>query len=90
LKTTAKTPFPSNYRPEIDISDELDADLCSRYAQLIGVFRWMIELGRIDIYYEVSILSQYLASPRVGHLEAGYHVFAYLHKHDKSSIVVDP
>jgi len=60
LKTTAKTPFPSNYRPELDVSDELDADLCSRYSQLIGVLRWMIELGRIDIYYEVSVLSQYL------------------------------
>jgi hypothetical protein len=29
LKTTAKTPFPSNYRPELDVSDELDADRCS-------------------------------------------------------------
>jgi hypothetical protein len=90
LKTTVKTPFPSNYRPEIDVTDELDADFCSRYAQLIGVLRWMIELGRIDIYYEVSVLSQYLASPRIGHLEAVYHVFAYLHKHNKSSIVIDP
>jgi hypothetical protein len=50
----------------------------------------MIELGQIDIYYKVSILSQYLASPCIGHLEVVYHVFAYLHKHDKSSIVVDP
>jgi hypothetical protein len=90
LKTTAKTPFPSNYRPELDVSDELDAELCSRYSQLIGVLRWMIELGRIDIYYEVSVLSHYLASPRVGHLETVYHLLAYLHKHDKSSIVFDP
>jgi hypothetical protein len=30
LKMTAKTPFPSNYQPEIDVTDELDADLCSR------------------------------------------------------------
>ena len=29
-------------------------------------------------YYEASLLSQYQASPRVGHLEAAYHVFAYL------------
>jgi hypothetical protein len=49
----------------------------------------MVELGRIDIYHEVSVLSQYLASPRVG-LEVVYHIFAYLHKHDKSSIVFDP
>jgi hypothetical protein len=63
LKTTAKTPFPSGYRPELDTSDELKGELASRYSQLIGVLRWMIELGRVDIYYEVSILSQYLALP---------------------------
>jgi hypothetical protein len=58
---------------------------------MIGALRWMIELVRIDIYYEVSVLSQYLASPHVGHLQAVYHVFAYLHKHNiVSSIVVDP
>jgi hypothetical protein len=50
----------------------------------------MVEIGRIKIYYEVSILLQYLILPRVGHLEAIYHVFSYLNKHDKSSIVFDP
>jgi hypothetical protein len=90
LKTTAKTPFPSGYRPELDTSDELTGELASRYSQLIGVLRWMIELGRIDIYYEVSILSQYLALPRYGHLETVYHIFAYLMKHEKSRIVFDP
>ena len=47
-------------------------------------------LGRIDIYTEVSLLSQHLALPRVGHLEAVYHVFAYLQKYPKSSIIFDP
>jgi hypothetical protein len=47
--------------------------------------RWAVELGR-----EVSVLSQHLALPRVGHLEAVYHIFAYLMKHDKSRIVFDP
>jgi hypothetical protein len=50
----------------------------------------MVELGRVDIYHEVSVLSQYLALPRAGHLEAVYHIFSYLNKHDKSSIVFDP
>jgi hypothetical protein len=90
LKQSAKTPFMSGYRPELDVTDELDHDLASRYSQLIGILRWMIELGRIDIYYEVSVLSQYLALPRIGHLEAVYHIFSYLSKHDKSSIVFDP
>lgn len=90
LKTTAKTPLPSGYRPELDTSDELPSELASRYSQLIGVLRWMVELGRIDVYYEVSLLSQYLALPRYGHLEAVYHIFAYLMKHEKSRIIFDP
>ena len=49
-----------------------------------------MELGRLDIYYETAVLSQYLASPREGHLEAVYHIFAYLKKHLKFSIVFDP
>jgi hypothetical protein len=80
----------SGYRPELDVTDELDSNMSSRYSQLIGILRWMVELGRVDIYYEVSVLSQYLALPRVGHLEAVYHIFSYLWKHDKSSIVFDP
>ena len=40
-----------------------------------------MELGRIYIFLEVSLLSQYQASPRLGHLEVLYNVFAYLKKH---------
>jgi hypothetical protein len=91
LKTTAKTPFPSSsYRPETDMSDECDDDLSSCYSQLIGVLRWAVELGRIDVYTETALLSQHLALPRIGHLEAVYHIFAYLSRHDKSSIIFDP
>ncbi len=49
-----------------------------------------MELGRIDIYTEVALLSQHLALPRVGHLEAVYHIFAYLQKHEKSTLIFDP
>ena len=91
LKTTAKSPFSSmSYRPETDTTDECDHDNSSRFSQLVGVLRWAVELGRIDIYTEVSLLSQHLALPRVGHLEAVYHVFAYLNKHEKSSLIFDP
>jgi hypothetical protein len=90
LKTTAKEPLPSSYRPELDISNELGPALVSRYRQLIGILRWAVEIGRVDVYYEVAILSQYLASPREGHLEAAYHIFAYFKTHQKFSIVFDP
>jgi hypothetical protein len=81
LKAQAKTPFMSGYRPEQDVTNELDSELSSRYSQLIGILRWMVELGRVDIYHEVSVLSKYLALPRAGHLETVYHIFAYLNKH---------
>ena len=48
------------------------------------------ELGWIDIYTETALLSQHLALPRIGHLETVYHIFAYLSKHEKSSIIFDP
>jgi hypothetical protein len=73
-----KRPFPSSYRPEIDTTPELGDELGNRFQQLIGVLRWAIELGRIDIYTEVSCLSQHLCNPREGHLLAVYKVFRYL------------
>ena len=81
LKSNVKNPFPTGYKPEVDVTDELDQTLASRYMQLIGILRWAVEIGRIDIYLEVSLLSQYQANPRFGHLEAIYHIFAYLKKH---------
>ena len=90
LKGTAKTPFPSStYRPEVDTSNECNSEQSSRYQNLIGVLRWAVELGRLDIYTEVALLSQHLALPRVGHLDAVYHIFAYLSKHETSRIIFD-
>ena len=84
------TPLPAGYKPELDITEELDDRMISRFRQLIGILRWAVELGRLDIYYEVSILSQHQALPREGHLEAAYHIFGYLKNKSKCSIVFDP
>jgi hypothetical protein len=48
--------------------------------QLIGILRWAMEIGPIDIFLKVSLLSQYQANPRFKHLEAINHIFAYLKK----------
>ena len=89
---SAKTPFPTGYRPETDLSNELGPELATRFQQLIGIARWAIELGAIDIYLEVSMLSQHQALPREGHLEALYHIFAYVRQQlkFKKRIVFDP
>ena len=90
LRGKAQRPYDVKYRPEMDISPELNADGITLFQGYIGVFRWMIELGRIDILTEVSCLSAYQAAPREGHLEACYHIFAYLKRAKHCSIVMHP
>ena len=66
-------------------------ELSSHFLQLIGILWWAVKIGHIDIYLEVSLLSQYQASPRLRHLEAAYHIFGYLKKHlDMGSLAFDP
>jgi len=50
----------------------------------------MVELGRVDICIEVSMMSSHLAMPRAGHLKEVLHIFAYLKKHHNSEMVFDP
>ena len=43
-------------------------DLESFNMQLIGIFFWAVDLGSIEIFTEVAVISQYSASTRLGHL----------------------
>ena len=45
------------------MTEELEEDEASYYHSLIGVLRWIVELGRVDINTEVSMLSSHLALP---------------------------
>jgi hypothetical protein len=49
LKSNVKSPFPSGYRPDLDSTPELDPRRASYYASVMGVLRWCVELGRLDI-----------------------------------------
>jgi hypothetical protein len=89
LSTKVTTPLSQGYRPEMDATPELDTTRTNYYQGLIGVLRWTCELGRVDILTPVSLLSRFLASPREGHLEQAFHVFAYLKRYCKSSMVFD-
>jgi len=71
-------PWPSGYVTETDESPELDAEDAAYYQSQIGVLHWMVELGRMDIITEVSLLASQMAMPREGHLEAVFHIFGYL------------
>ena len=89
LIPNAKTPIASGYRPELDTSPELGSKQLNYYQGLIGILRWICEIGRIDILMPVSIMSRYLVSARKGHLEQVFHIFAYLKHHPRSTMVFD-
>ena len=90
LPTRADNPFPTTYCPDTDTTEPLDPECSSFYQHLIGVLRWMVELGRVDIATEVSMLSSYLAYPRDGHLEAAIHLMGYLRLKHTTRLVFDP
>ncbi len=85
----ASQPYPSSYHPELDITPLLDEEGINFYQSQLSILRWMVELGRLDIYINVSLLSSYLTQPRQGHLEAIYHIYGYLKAHNTSTMVFD-
>jgi hypothetical protein len=75
---------------EIVESPVLGPGMANYFQSQIGILRWCVELGQIDIIAEVSILSTFLCMPREGHLDAVYHLFAYLSLHHNTRVVFDP
>ena len=90
MPNKADTPLTTTYRPELDVSRELNKADAAYYQSLIGILRWIVELGRVDVCLEVSMMSSHLALPREGHLEQVLHIFAYLKKYHNTELVYDP
>jgi hypothetical protein len=89
-KGQCPTPMKTSYHPSEDVSAELNEDGLRYYQELIGVLRWAVEIGRLDILLEVALLSCHLALPRKGHLDQVYHILAYLKYSGKRRIYLDP
>ena len=78
LPKRADNLFESGYCPELDVYPVLGPHEASCYQSLIGVMRWMIEIGQIDINTKVSLLSSHSAMMRQVHLKAALHIMGYL------------
>ena len=68
----------------------MDEKEAAFYQLSILIIRWMVEIGLLDIYMEVSVMSSFSEMPREGHFQQLLHLFAYLKIHHKSQIVFDP
>ena len=90
LIANAPNLFLLGYEPCMDVSQLLPPDEASYFQTIIGVMRWMVDLGKIDIAVEVSQLSSFLAMPRQGHLVNALHIMSYLKIKQNSMLVLDP
>ena len=81
--------MPADYHPEIDISDELSAVDAVYYQSQIGILWWIVELGRVDIALECSMMSYCLALPREDHLRKVFQIFVYLKTNNSNELVFD-
>ena len=90
LPKRASAPFRGDYRPEVDTTPELTPAEAAYYQSQIGVLRWIVELGRVDITCEVSELASMMAMPREGHMDQLYHIYAYLKIKHNAEMVFDP
>jgi hypothetical protein len=89
LPSKCYTPLSSDYRPELEVSPELKSDGIQLYQELIAVLRWAVELGRVDILLEASLMSTHMALPREGHLQQLNRMFGYLKLYPKRKLAFD-
>ena len=71
-------PIKHGCSPEMDCTGELKSYGLKLYQELIGYLRWDVEIIRVEILLETSILSKHLALPCEGHLEQVLHIVGYL------------
>ena len=90
MPKNADIPLMPSYDPDLNVSPELNPTEASYYVLLIGVLWWIVELQRVDICLEVSMMSSHLALPRECHLEEVLHIFAHLKKYHSVELIYEP
>ena len=69
-KKKADNLYVRDYALEMDDTPDLEQELAYCYQSLIGMLSWMMEIGRVDITTELSMVASQMAIPRKGPLEA--------------------
>jgi hypothetical protein len=83
-------PIQPGSHPEVDDTAFLEDDDVQLYQSYIGILRWAVALGRVDLAYVAGAMARFLVAPRKGHLWIVMRIFVYCKKHNESKIVFDP
>ena len=91
VSKSAENPFSNTkYRSEVDMTKLCTKEQHQFYQQVIGIQHEMIEIVRLDISTEISLLLRYLAQPRISHLHQALHMVSYLKCNECTEIRYDP
>jgi hypothetical protein len=90
FKKKEYAPFEATYRADIYESPVLGPKMANYFQSQIGILRWCVELNRIGIITEVSMISTFLCMPHESHLDDVHRLFAYLSLHHNARVVFDP
>jgi hypothetical protein len=90
LRKRTPSPMESNYRPELDVSPVLGPEKANYYQSQLGILRWIVELGHIDIATEVSMLAAHNALLREGHFAGVVRIYSYLKTKPNAQLILDP
>ena len=89
-KQCMKLPARSTSQTSSDHRPDLDANIITMFQELIGELRWDIEISRVDILHEVSVLSTFQVSPREGRLHQMFYRFYLMKNNPKLTIYFYP
>jgi len=84
------SPIAADDHPELDESSKLEGNELTYYQSLVGMLQWIQAIGRMDISYAVSCMSQFSANPRQGHMDRLKRMFGYLKRHPVRDITLSP
>ena len=90
MPNNAPNAFPIDYEQQVDTTPGLNPDESLYHQFLIGIVRWLVEIGRVNILDKCSLLSSHLALLREGHMNTLLHLMRYLELNHNSRMFFDP
>ena len=73
----------------MDIIDKCSNSQIQLFQNIIGIMRWTVKLGQIDVSCEISVLSHYLAQQSTSHLVQKFRILKYLDQHKNNELAFD-
>jgi hypothetical protein len=89
-KLQRETLMVKNYWPELDVSPVQEAELSKYEQSFISLLGWVVEIRKIEIIMEVSMLAAHMVMQGAGYLYAVVCAFAYLKQKHSARILYDP